>query len=29
VESIGNKEQVTYQKLDRILEYMLKWKKFL
>ena len=24
VESIGNKEQVTYQKLDRILEYILK-----
>ena len=27
VESIGNKERVTYKKLDRILEYMLKWKK--
>ena len=24
VESIGNKESITYQKLDRILEYILK-----
>ena len=24
VESIGNKEHVTFQKLDRMLEYMLK-----
>ena len=24
VESIGNKEHVTFEKLDRILEYMLK-----
>ena len=29
VESIGNKEHVTFQKLDRMLEYMLKWEKFL
>ena len=24
VESLGNKERVTYDKLDRVLEYMLK-----
>ena len=29
VESLGNKENVTYNKLDRVLEYILKWKKFL